>query len=40
MAVRSIDEPVEFDPLLKQLAISTFIFSILFAIGIVAGSVG
>ena len=39
-AVRSIDEPVEFDPLLKQLAISTFIFSILFAMGMIVGSIG
>ena len=40
MAVRRIEEPVEFDPLLKQLAISTFIFSILFAIGMIVGSIG
>lgn len=38
-AVNKISNPVEFDPLLKQLAISTFIFSILFAVGIVVGSV-
>lgn len=35
-----IDEPRDFDPLLKQLALSTFLFSILFAIGVVVGSVG
>ena len=35
-----IEYPKEFDPLLKQLAIGTFIFSILFAIGIIVGSVG
>lgn len=40
VAVSKVEEPVEFDPLLKQLAISTFIFSILFAIGIIVGSVG
>ena len=40
VAVRRIDEPVEFDPLLKQLAISTFIFSILFSIGMIVGSIG
>lgn len=33
VAVRSVENPRDFDPLLKQLAISTFIFSILFAIG-------
>lgn len=33
VAVRSVEEPRDFDPLLKQLAISTFIFAILFAIG-------
>lgn len=33
VAVRSITQPRDFDPLLKQLAIFTFIFSILFAIG-------
>lgn len=40
VAVKHIDEPREFDPLLKQLAISTFLFSVLFAIGIIVGSVG
>lgn len=40
VAARKINEPVEFDPLLKQLAISTFIFSILFAIGMVVGTIG
>jgi 1,4-dihydroxy-2-naphthoate octaprenyltransferase len=38
-AVWRIEDPKEFDPLLKQLAIGTFIFSILFAIGIIVGSV-
>lgn len=33
VSVRSIENPVEFDPFLKQLAISTFIFSLLFAFG-------
>jgi 1,4-dihydroxy-2-naphthoate octaprenyltransferase len=33
-----INEPENFDPLLKQLAISTFIFSILFAVGMIVGS--
>jgi 1,4-dihydroxy-2-naphthoate octaprenyltransferase len=37
--VRSINNPADFDPLLKQLAIGTFIFSILFAVGIIVGSV-
>jgi 1,4-dihydroxy-2-naphthoate polyprenyltransferase len=40
VAVKAIHEPVEFDPLLKQLAISTFIFSILFAVGMIVGSIG
>ncbi len=40
VAVRSIEELKEFDPLLKQLAIATFIFSILFAVGMIVGSVG
>jgi len=31
--VKRIENPEEFDPLLKQLAISTFIFALLFAIG-------
>ena len=38
-AVWRIEDPIEFDPLLKQLAIGTFIFSILFAVGIIVGSV-
>ncbi|HLP52411.1 MAG TPA: 1,4-dihydroxy-2-naphthoate polyprenyltransferase [Chitinophagales bacterium] len=37
-AVWKIDNPVEFDPLLKQLAIGTFIFSMLFAVGIIVGA--
>lgn len=37
--VNRIEDPKEFDPLLKQLAIGTFIFSILFAVGIIVGSV-
>lgn len=40
VAVQRIENPVEFDPLLKQLAIGTFIFSILFAVGIIVGAVG
>ena len=39
-AVWRIEDPKEFDPLLKQLAIGTFIFSILFAMGIIVGSTG
>ncbi len=39
-AVWKVEDPKEFDPLLKQLAIGTFIFSILFAIGVIVGSVG
>ncbi len=39
-AVWHVEEPRDFDPLLKQLAIGTFIFSILFAVGIIVGSVG
>ncbi|HLP19688.1 MAG TPA: 1,4-dihydroxy-2-naphthoate polyprenyltransferase [Chitinophagales bacterium] len=39
-AVWRIENPVEFDPLLKQLAIGTFIFSILFAVGIIVGAAG
>lgn len=35
--VMKIENPAEFDPFLKELAISTFIFSVLFAIGIVVG---
>ncbi len=38
-AVQKIDEPAQFDPLLKQLAISTFIFAILFGLGMVIGAV-
>ncbi len=38
-AVWRIEDPIEFDPLLKQLAIGTFIFSVLFAVGIIVGSV-
>ncbi len=33
VSVRRIQNPAEFDPFLKQLAISTFIFSLLFAFG-------
>lgn len=33
MQVKRIENPQEFDPLLKQLAISTFIFALLFALG-------
>ena len=33
LAVWKINDPKDFDPLLKQLAIATFIFSILFALG-------
>lgn len=33
MQVKHIENPQEFDPLLKQLAISTFIFALLFAVG-------
>ena len=33
IAVWKVEDPKDFDPYLKQLAISTFIFSILFAIG-------
>ncbi len=40
VAVRRVHHHVEFDPLLKQLAISTFIFSLLFAIGMIVGSIG
>lgn len=39
-AVWRIDDPKDFDPLLKQLAIGTFIFSIIFAFGIIIGSAG
>lgn len=38
--VWKIEDPREFDPLLKQLAIGTFIFSLLFSAGIIIGSVG
>lgn len=37
VAVRSVENPRDFDPLLKQLAISTFIFAILFALGQIIG---
>ena len=37
MAVWRIKDPRDFDPLLKQLAISTFLFSIFFAVGQVLG---
>lgn len=40
VAVKGITEPKEFDPLLKQLAIGTFIFSLLFAAGMVLGAEG
>jgi len=40
VTVWRIEDPKDFDPLLKQLAIGTFIFSILFAIGVVVGSAG
>jgi len=40
VAVRRTEEPVAFDPLLSQLAVSTFIFAILFALGMIIGSVG
>lgn len=39
-AVWKIEDAKEFDPLLKQLAIGTFIFSILFAAGVIIGSAG
>jgi 1,4-dihydroxy-2-naphthoate octaprenyltransferase len=38
--VWKVADPKDFDPLLKELAISTFVFAILFAIGIIVGSVG
>ncbi|MFN8288281.1 MAG: 1,4-dihydroxy-2-naphthoate polyprenyltransferase [Chitinophagales bacterium] len=37
MKVKAIQELKDFDPLLKELALSTFIFSILFAVGLVVG---
>jgi len=37
IAVWKVSDPKDFDPFLKQLAISTFIFSILFALGRVFG---
>ena len=40
VAVRRVNHHEEFDPLLPQLAIGTFIFSILFALGMIIGSVG
>jgi 1,4-dihydroxy-2-naphthoate octaprenyltransferase len=36
--VEKIEDPKDFDPQLKQLALSTFIFSVLFAVGIIIGS--
>ncbi|MFN8323555.1 MAG: hypothetical protein U0T74_12915 [Chitinophagales bacterium] len=39
-AVWKINNPADFDPLLKQLAIGTFIFSLLFSAGIIIGSIG
>lgn len=36
-SVQQISDPADFDPLLKQLAVSTFIFSLLFAAGMVIG---
>lgn len=38
--VSKIEDAREFDPLLKQLAIGTFIFSMLFALGMVVGNAG
>jgi len=35
VAVRKVEDPAGFDPLLPQLAISTFIFSIFFAVGMI-----
>ena len=40
VAVHRIASHEEYDPLLPQLAIATFIFSILFALGMIIGSVG
>ena len=40
VTVNKTVEPAEFDPLLPQLAMGTFIFSILFALGMIIGSVG
>ncbi len=37
-AVQKIEEPAQFDPLLKQMALSTFIFSLLFGLGIIIGA--
>ncbi len=37
MAIWKVSDPKDFDPFLKQLAISTFIFSVLFAVGQVFG---
>ncbi len=36
--VEDVEDPKDFDPQLKQLALTTFIFSILFAVGIVVGA--
>jgi 1,4-dihydroxy-2-naphthoate octaprenyltransferase len=38
-AVKQVENPADFDPMLKQLALSTFIFSILFAVGMIVGAV-
>ena len=38
-AVRKTEEPSGFDPLLPELAMGTFIFSILFSLGMIIGSV-
>lgn len=38
--VWKVADPKDFDPLLKELAISTFVFAILFAVGIIVGSAG
>src|SRR4051812_7409651 len=35
--VEDIEDPAEFDPQFKQLALSTFIFAVLFAVGLIAG---
>ena len=37
IAIWNASDPKDFDPFLKQLAISTFIFSILFAVGQIFG---
>jgi 1,4-dihydroxy-2-naphthoate octaprenyltransferase len=38
--VEDIEDPADFDPQLKQLALSTFIFAVLFAVGLIIGSEG